>query len=276
MTDDQEPSQERTRWAIVPSIATHDLRLGHAAFRTLAVISGYSDKDGWSWPKVGEIADQLRVTRQAVQQHISQLESLGYIEVERRTWEHGGPRSSRYRLLFDRWSHPRAALQGLQDGLAGIARPAEKDSKTSLQGPQDELAGATRVTSNTGTRPPEQDHRNKNGASARDAAPTRYGRFIDEVRRLGKEYATSSTDAGAVNSTNAEPEAIAEAYVSLLNGKWGDDYLRRQPLRNVIPAMGVWTNRRGKQYEGLGRAYHMDETPLTAEQKAELDRDITF
>jgi hypothetical protein len=91
---------------------------------------------------------------------------------------------------------------------------------------------------------PEPSYSVPNGTAKR---PTKYGQFIDGVKNRGREYLTSPTDAKAVNQANMDPDRLAEAYVALLDGKWGDDFTRRQPLREIIPRMGAWFNRPGKQ-----------------------------
>jgi DNA-binding MarR family transcriptional regulator len=90
------------RFAITPARAVEDHRLGDAAYRLLACLGTYSDRDGWCWPSMPTLADRLGITRQAVQRSIRQLANLGYIEVEHRHRADGTQDRNRYRLLFDR------------------------------------------------------------------------------------------------------------------------------------------------------------------------------
>src|SRR4051794_112350 len=88
------------RFAITPARAVEDRRLGDAAYRLLACLGTYADKDGWCWPSMPTLADRLGITRQAVQRSIRQLAEIGYIEVEPRRRPDGSQDRNRYRLLF--------------------------------------------------------------------------------------------------------------------------------------------------------------------------------
>jgi DNA-binding transcriptional MocR family regulator len=90
------------RFAITPARAVEDQRLGDAAYRVLACLGTYADKDGWCWPSTAALAQRLGISRQAVQRSLGQLAALGYIEVERKRRADGGDDRNRYRLLFDR------------------------------------------------------------------------------------------------------------------------------------------------------------------------------
>ena len=90
------------RFAITPALAVEDRRLGDAAYRVLACLGTYADRQGWCWPSTIALAQRLGITRQAVQRSLRQLAELGYIEVEARRRTDGGYDRNRYRLLFDR------------------------------------------------------------------------------------------------------------------------------------------------------------------------------
>jgi hypothetical protein len=90
------------RFAITPARAVEDQRLGDAAYRVLACLGTYADKDGWCWPSTAALGRRLSISRQAAQRSLGQLAELGYIEVERKRRADGGYDRNRYRLLFDR------------------------------------------------------------------------------------------------------------------------------------------------------------------------------
>ena len=90
------------RFAITPARAVEDHRLGDAAYRVLACLGTYANKDGWCWPSMPTLADRLGITRQAVQRSIRQLVEIGYLEVESRRRPDGSQDRNRYPLLFDR------------------------------------------------------------------------------------------------------------------------------------------------------------------------------
>jgi DNA-binding MarR family transcriptional regulator len=120
------------RFAITPARAVEDERLGDAAYRLLACLGTYADKDGWCWPSMPTLADRLGITRQAVQRSIRQLAEIGYIEVEPRHRSDGSQDRNRYRLLFDR------ALFEVRD------KTAEKVGQPDVAGGQPDVAGPQR------------------------------------------------------------------------------------------------------------------------------------
>ena len=120
------------RFAITPARAVEDHRLGDAAYRLLACLGTYADKDGWCWPSMPTLADRLGKTRQAVQRSIRQLAEIGYLEVEPRRRPDGSQDRNRYRLLFDR------ALFEVRD------RAAEKVGQHDVAVGQPDVAGPQR------------------------------------------------------------------------------------------------------------------------------------
>ena len=91
-----------SRFSIVPARAVEDRRLSAPAFRVLAALGTYSDKDGWCWPSLTTLANQLGTRRQVVHRHVQDLAKLGYLESKRSQRRDGGNATNRYRLLFDR------------------------------------------------------------------------------------------------------------------------------------------------------------------------------
>jgi hypothetical protein len=118
-------TETSARFAITPARAVEDHRLGDAAYRLLACLGTYSDRDGWCWPAMSTVAKRLGVTRQAVQQRIKQLHHCGYLEIQRESRPDGGDARNRYRLLFDRALFAvNIDAPPVQDELAPPASPA--------------------------------------------------------------------------------------------------------------------------------------------------------
>ncbi len=95
-------SMHSGRLTIFQAGAVDDPQLGHAAFRVLACLGTYSDKDGWCYPSQATLAARLRITRQAVSKSIQQLAALGYLTIRQQYNADGGKRPSLYRLSLDR------------------------------------------------------------------------------------------------------------------------------------------------------------------------------
>lgn len=89
------------RFAILQARAVSDKRITHSQFRTLAALGMYGDKNGWCYPKLQTLADSLGKTRQAVSSDLQQLETLGYVQIQKQYREDGSQKSNLYRLIFD-------------------------------------------------------------------------------------------------------------------------------------------------------------------------------
>ena len=78
------------RFAIIPSRALDDQRIGNAAFKVLAALGSYANRDGWCWPSYGTlaqrfgvspqaIAKQLKLDRSAAQRRVQAARERGYL-----------------------------------------------------------------------------------------------------------------------------------------------------------------------------------------------------
>ena len=115
------------RYAAVPERAVYDKSLGNAGFRVLAALCSYADKDGHCYPGLRTLGGRLGVSRQAVQQQVHRLESLGYVNAENQTRPNGSDTTNRYFIVFDLPSESNEGEQrhvaGGQADLAGGASP---------------------------------------------------------------------------------------------------------------------------------------------------------
>jgi len=123
------------RWAILPALAVEDKETGDAAFRVLACLSTYSDKEGWCWPSTETIAHRIGKSRSAVQLSLRLLQTRGLIEVHPTRRRDGGDSSNKYRIVCDIERLPQP------DQLAaGGASSAGRGGQLSWQGGPAELA----------------------------------------------------------------------------------------------------------------------------------------
>lgn len=91
----------QARVSITPSDAWADERLTPLQCRLLGLIGSYLGKDHKAWPSQSTLADQLKVSRKAVNQGVKALEKYGYIEVQKRFREDGGNTSNCYFVVMD-------------------------------------------------------------------------------------------------------------------------------------------------------------------------------
>lgn len=90
------------RFSILQAKAVKDKRISDSQFRTLAALGMYADEDGWCFPSLQTLGDDLGKSKQAVGRDTIALRKLGYLEVTGRFDKKSGSRHSNlYRLIFD-------------------------------------------------------------------------------------------------------------------------------------------------------------------------------
>ena len=90
------------RFSIAPAKAVADTELSDSAYRTLAALGIYGDKNGWCFPRLQTVGNILGKSKQAVSRDIQTLQSKGYLEIHPRyDKESGARRSNLVRIRFD-------------------------------------------------------------------------------------------------------------------------------------------------------------------------------
>ncbi len=90
------------RFSVLQATAVRDTRISDSQFRTLAALGMYADENGWCFPSLSTLGEDLGKSKQAVGRDTIALKKLGYLEVRHRYDKHTkGRRSNLYRLRFD-------------------------------------------------------------------------------------------------------------------------------------------------------------------------------
>lgn len=96
----QESHDKRT-FTVIPFRAI-SADITHGAFRTLAQIASYSNKNGFTWVGLQRLANEKGVTIQAISKHVQELKEAGLIEETAKAyWGGATPRTSTMRIIFD-------------------------------------------------------------------------------------------------------------------------------------------------------------------------------
>ena len=90
------------QFAIVPLMAAHDTKLSDRAFRVLACLSAYADKNGHCYPSMAKIAKMLGVSKPAIVKQVRALEKAGYVETRADFWPSGRQRNNIYKVAYSR------------------------------------------------------------------------------------------------------------------------------------------------------------------------------
>jgi predicted transcriptional regulator len=96
---EKEAMPDRRSLAVVPIRAAVDKTLTDACFRTLAVLCSYCNRAGITWVSQKRLAEDMKVSRQAITKQITKLRAAGYVEITRKGWR--GERSNTLRVVFD-------------------------------------------------------------------------------------------------------------------------------------------------------------------------------
>jgi hypothetical protein len=90
------------RLSVIPARAISDPELSDAAFRTLAALGLFGDRDGWCYPSYATLAAIRGVGKSAIAKHIAELSKRGYLNVYHRYDEKSGAqRSNLLQIRFD-------------------------------------------------------------------------------------------------------------------------------------------------------------------------------
>jgi hypothetical protein len=91
----------QARVSITPADAWSDQRLTPLQCRLLGLIGSYLGKDHTAWPSQSTLANDLGVSRKAVNEGIRALVTYGYVRTQARKREDGGQTSSVYFVVMD-------------------------------------------------------------------------------------------------------------------------------------------------------------------------------
>ena len=240
--------QRASRFSIVPARAVEDRRLSAAAFRVLAALGTFSDKEGWCWPSMVTLAEILDTSRQAPQRQIRKLCKLGYIEISRQHRGDGGNTSNRYRLLFDRaLFQKQTEIEGgqhdvagggntaLQGGQHGVAGHATSEVATILKNAPNEPSIRTKATAKDKFKefwrkfPKRTPHSNpKKPAEQEFMAAVKRGVSVEDIMRGCESYAAYVAREGG------KPRFIAQAQTWLHQERWTEDHEPLEPARQEV------------------------------------------
>jgi hypothetical protein len=90
------------RLSVIPARAISDPELSDAAFRTLAALGLFGNRDGWCYPSYTTLAEIRGVSKSAIAKHVAELSKRGYLNVYHRYDEKSGAqRSNLLQIRFD-------------------------------------------------------------------------------------------------------------------------------------------------------------------------------
>ena len=95
---DAPPDQRKI--AVVPIKAATDDNLTDGCVRVLMVLCSYCNRAGITWVSQKRLAEDMKVSRQAITNQLAQLRKHGYVEIIKKGWR--GERANTIRVIFDK------------------------------------------------------------------------------------------------------------------------------------------------------------------------------
>lgn len=96
---EKESPPDARKLAVIPIRAGKDERLHGATLRCLIVLCSYCNRAGLTWVSQKKLAEDLKVSRQAITKQMALLRNYGYVEITRKGFK--GERSNTLRVIFD-------------------------------------------------------------------------------------------------------------------------------------------------------------------------------
>jgi predicted ArsR family transcriptional regulator len=96
---EKEPMPDQRKVCVLPIRAITDKALTDNMLRILAVLCSYCNRAGFTWVSQKKLAEDMKVSRQAITKQMAKLIAAGYVEVVRKGFR--GERSNTVRVIFD-------------------------------------------------------------------------------------------------------------------------------------------------------------------------------
>ena len=127
---EKEAPPDRRMVAVLPIRAITDKTLTDACFRTLAVLCSYCNRAGITWVSQKRLADDMKVSRQAITKQLVKLRAAGYVEITRKGFR--GERSNTLRVVFDTTLSAQDAI-AITSGIEDTRPPDQRKREEELR-----------------------------------------------------------------------------------------------------------------------------------------------
>jgi len=95
----QDAPPDARKVAVIPIRACTDPNMTHGMTKVLLCICSYANRAGITWVSQQRLAQDLKITRQAVQKQLAKLVKAGYLVIIAKGWR--GERANTLRVIFD-------------------------------------------------------------------------------------------------------------------------------------------------------------------------------
>lgn len=96
---EKQAEPDKRSLAVIPFRAITDKTLTDGSFRILGLLCSYCNRAGITWVSQKRLAEDMKVSRQAITKHLAKLRDAGYVEITKKGFR--GERSNTLRVIFD-------------------------------------------------------------------------------------------------------------------------------------------------------------------------------
>jgi len=228
---DAPPDQRRL--AVLPIRAGKDQRLHGSTLRTLIVLCSYVNRAGLTWVSQAKVAEDLGVSRQAVQKQLALLQTTGYVQVVKKGFR--GEYSNTLRVVFDEGVSAEDAI-ALTSAQEDTRPPTMQDEPPDPQG-QARIASLIAKAFRQPTSKEQQVEPKKTDSRA--------VRLVKEANSKATRKRTAVPHTQPTEVANEQASEVANAAV--------DNSLHTQPDRQ--PPEVAPTERNGIKRESIDKVY---------------------
>ena len=137
---DAPPDQRKV--CVLPIRAITDQTITDNMLRVLAVLCSYCNRAGLTWVSQKKLAEDMKVSRQAITKQMGKLVAAGYVEIVRKGFR--GERSNTVRVIFDITVDTATAI-AVTNPIEDTRPPAIKKEQDMIEEEQIDRAGQARI-----------------------------------------------------------------------------------------------------------------------------------
>lgn len=137
---DAPPDQRKV--CVLPIRAITDQTITDNMLRVLAVLCSYCNRAGLTWVSQKKLAEDLKVSRQAITKQMAKLVAAGYVEIVRKGFR--GERSNTVRVIFDQSIKTEDAI-AITNSIEDTRPPAIKQEQDMQEQEEIDRAGQARI-----------------------------------------------------------------------------------------------------------------------------------
>jgi predicted ArsR family transcriptional regulator len=209
---EKDPLPDQRKVCVMPIRAITDKSITDNMLRVLAVLCSYCNRAGLTWVSQKKLAEDMKVSRQAITKQMVKLVAAGYVEVVRKGFR--GERSNTVRVIFDITVDTATAI-AVTNPIEDTRPPVIRQEQERMQQGEVDRAGQARIAKLIAQGLKINQPRKEPPMAKKEDSMT--------VRKMKEEIAKKKQSSGTAYAT---PEVA-----NVEHSKVANEALHRQPYR---------------------------------------------